>query len=392
MPRKRPVAPGEIGTTKLQDDRWRARKVIHGKAVFREARTQKDAIAKIKEYERLIGDDETPSKDKASCTVTKFINDIGLKRIEPANPKSSPTYLAYAFHAKRFADPEEGLGWKEIRKVEAGDLLVLYGKYADRPASARYLHRTIHKAMKDGVQWGYLSRNVAATVRAPKYQAGEVCPPEPEELARVLAANETYTGPRAVKKPTLSAFLILMLHSGCRPSELIGLTWSDVNWGRNSITISKTRDGKTGDEKTVKRKKSKREVSLSGLAMDTLRAHRLTQPRPFDLVFANDRYGTALKVGNIRVDFKALCEKLGLSEEYTLYDIRHCHATQMLAAGMPLHELSWRLGHASVSITADVYAHKVRRSDAVWAEKLASVLVQAPPLGEVQPAELAVSY
>jgi integrase len=369
VPRKRPAAPGDTGYTRLQDGRWRARRLVFGKPVFREAPTRDGAKQKM---DALLADmaqhnlPEPPKVAKVSITLPAFV-DLWLDAIRPpVDPRSSPTYTAYEFHAKRLAS---GLPWR-LREVTAADLQALYAKFADRPRSAQYLHKTARKMFKDAVAWGYLVQNTAATVPSPRYAAGEVCPPNPDELLRVLAVDTPPPGRRYCNLGTLRDFLVLMLHSGCRPSELIGLEWPDVNWSRSSITISKTRDGITGAEKPVKRKKSRREIGLSGVAMGTLRQRH--ESASFPLVFPN-RFGAPLKVAGLRNEFKRLCAAVGLSG-YTLYDLRHTHATQMLAAGMPLHELSWRLGHASVSITADVYSHKIQRKDVEWAEKLAGVL------------------
>lgn len=366
MPRKRPAAPGDTGYTKLADGRWRARRVVNGKAVFREGRTQAAAKAKMDDVVLDSGKHNAPvPAAKSSATVPEFVA-LWLETIRPPDPKSSPTYLAYEFHAKRLA---ANLPWR-IRDVSPADLTSLYGRFADRPRSAQYLHKTARKMFKDAVAWGYLTANTAATVPGPRYTAPEVCPPRPEELLRVLDVTEPPPGRRYCALPTLRDFVILMLHSGCRPSELIGLVWADVIWDRGSITIARTRDGVTGEEKPVKRKKSRREVSLSGVAMAVLQKR---SGLGGELVFAN-KFDRPHLVAGLRNEFKRLCEACGLPPEYTLYDLRHTHATQMLAAGMPLHELSWRLGHASVSITADVYGHKVQRNDAAWAEKLAGAL------------------
>ena len=45
------------------------------------------------------------------------------------------------------------------------------------------------------------------------------------------------------------------------------------------------------------------------------------------------------------------------------YDCRHAYATELLAEGVPLHEVSWLMGHASVHFTADVYGHRVKPRD-----------------------------
>ncbi len=46
-----------------------------------------------------------------------------------------------------------------------------------------------------------------------------------------------------------------------------------------------------------------------------------------------------------------------------LYDLRHTHASLLLAAGVPVHVVSARLGHASAKMTLDVYAHVLSGQD-----------------------------
>lgn len=46
-----------------------------------------------------------------------------------------------------------------------------------------------------------------------------------------------------------------------------------------------------------------------------------------------------------------------------LHDLRHYHATNLLSQGMPLHEVSRRLGHVTPSVTLDVYAHAMPAAD-----------------------------
>jgi integrase len=55
-----------------------------------------------------------------------------------------------------------------------------------------------------------------------------------------------------------------------------------------------------------------------------------------------------------------------------LHDLRHLHATQMLAAGVPVPVVSQRLGHAAVSMTLDIYAHVLPAMDADAVDRFAA--------------------
>ena len=71
---------------------------------------------------------------------------------------------------------------------------------------------------------------------------------------------------------------------------------------------------------------------------------------------------------------RLLAESAGAAAVFGLHDLRHSAATLLLRVGTPAHVVSQRLGHASTSITMDVYAHALddQRSDA--AEAIAAAI------------------
>ncbi len=79
--------------------------------------------------------------------------------------------------------------------------------------------------------------------------------------------------------------------------------------------------------------------------------------------------GQPIHPDNVTGAFRRLCKQLEL-EGVRLHDLRHAHATQLLAAGVPVRTVSGRLGHASAMTTMDVYAHFLEESD----ERAASVI------------------
>ena len=60
-----------------------------------------------------------------------------------------------------------------------------------------------------------------------------------------------------------------------------------------------------------------------------------------------------------------------------LHDLRHSHATILLTAGVPVHVVSQRLGHASPVITLQVYAHVVPGSQRDAADLFARIIAGA---------------
>lgn len=160
------------------------------------------------------------------------------------------------------------------------------------------------------------------------------------------------------------------LATGIRPSEALALQWSDVDWQRGSITIqrklTRLRDNswKFDEPKTSK---SRRSIPLPASLLEALKAHRKAQLeermqwgkewQDYNLVFTSEG-GTPVHERNLlRRYFKPVLTQAGLPADLRLYDLRHTCATLLLADGENLKVVSERLGHSSITLTADVYAH-----------------------------------
>ena len=93
-----------------------------------------------------------------------------------------------------------------------------------------------------------------------------------------------------------------------------------------------------------------------------------------DLVFAGD-LGSPLDQRNLakRV-FKPALQRAGLDPKIRIYDLRHTCATLLLTAGLPIHVISERLGHARTSITLDLYIERVPNMQAEAAARMQQIL------------------
>ena len=209
--------------------------------------------------------------------------------------------------------------------------------------------RTIlRRALTIAERFGRVPRNVAALTDAPR-DAGESHTDDAltaPEAARVLT---TASGDR------LEALAVLVLAVGVRQAEALDLRWSDLDLDAGTMTVHGT-----------KSEASDRVVALPAFAVDALHTHQKRQKvdrvaariwGDEGLVFVTT-IGTRIHRRNALRWWHDLTVAAGVGRR-RFHASRHTAATLMLNNGVPLEVVSATLGHAGLSITADVYA-KVR--------------------------------
>jgi integrase len=232
--------------------------------------------------------------------------------------------------------------------------LALEGLYAElcarplAPRTVRLLHSVLHVALAKAARDRLLTANPASGATRPRHQRREMRALDRIQLSRLLATSEA-TGNR------WQALWHLLATGGLRPSEALRLTWEDV--GPNYVIVR-------GETKT---EGSRRTVSLPAATIQALAWHHTLQEaekiaagtayKDAGRVFATQTGGQLdLKNATAR-HFKPLFTAYYLLPDIRLYDLRHTHASLLLAAGTPVHVVARRLGHASPMMTLNVYAH-----------------------------------
>jgi integrase len=84
-----------------------------------------------------------------------------------------------------------------------------------------------------------------------------------------------------------------------------------------------------------------------------------------------------LKPDSISATVSRICRRLGLPKGSSLHTVRHSHASILLEKGVALTTVSERMGHSSVSTTADIYSHALRGKDEEAAEIFGKVMQSA---------------
>ncbi len=236
-----------------------------------------------------------------------------------------------------------------------------------RPLSAKTVRNIaglVSSAFSRAVRWGLVTTNPVPNSE----------PPVPRKNIKValLPAEQVLLIDSASALWFLPTFLDLCAASGARRGEVLALRWSDIQNDYAKVERSLTQTKQGIEFKGTKTGKP-RLIELPPSALANLESYRKRQEEirqqfgpdyraDLDLVFANID-DTPLKPDSISSAVSLLCRRLHLPKGSSLHTLRHSHASVLLANGVDLATVSARLGHSSVRVTADIYAHALRGRD-----------------------------
>jgi len=242
-----------------------------------------------------------------------------------------------------------------------------------------HVHKLLKRVLRDAVQHGLVLKNVAAEVRAPKIVAAEM---------RILTPEQVSALPSMLAGRTVEAPALTSLFTGLRRGELLALRWLDVDFDRKRMTIRRALEQTVEFGTRVKEPKTKsgkRTIGLPDIVVETLREHRrqqlemrlalgLGKPSEDALVFpapGTERLWSPDVFSGLWKDVET---ELGLGISF--HSLRHTHASQLIAADVPITEIAHRLGHQSPSTTLSIYAHLFRKDDSKAAAAINAALSQ----------------
>lgn len=246
------------------------------------------------------------------------------------------------------------LGKMPLSLLRGEDIQKYYGSLT--ASKARHIHAPLRSALSQAVKWSLIYSNPCDAVELPNHRAREMQALTAEEAARLLKVEGRYS--------SLFAFL---LTTGARPSEALGLKWSDLDLDKATATIQRTLQWHAnggfyfGETKT---KGSRRMVPFPATLIDQLKLHRANQAEALlklgvrtELVFANSEGMPLMRKNLVRRHFKPALKSAKLPTNLTLYCLRHTCASLLLQAGVHPKIVAERLGHSSTKLTLDVYSH-----------------------------------
>lgn len=188
-----------------------------------------------------------------------------------------------------------------------------------------------------------------------------------DELKRLTKAASDGLSP-----DNIPAYMILVaIYTGARFSEILGLTWDDINFKNKTIRINKTWDYHNHQGfLPTKTPHSIRTIRVNSTLLNKLKQLNDNHSgRIFKIVTApyfNEKVNNALK---------HYLSVAGINKKgFHFHSLRHSHVAYLLSQGVDLYAISKRLGHANMSITSNVYAYFIdeykRKSDNLIESKL----------------------
>lgn len=165
--------------------------------------------------------------------------------------------------------------------------------------------------------------------------------------------------------------ILLCLYSGLRIGELIALQWSDIDFAKGTLTVSKScHDGKNGliiDE--PKTATSRRVMPLPKQLLPILKSIK----KKSDSLFVVSANGKPVSVRSYQRSFELLLKKLKIPHK-GFHSLRHTFATRAFECGMDVKTLSEILGHKNPTVTLNRYAHSLMEHKADMMNRLGKLL------------------
>jgi len=319
---------------------------------------------------------------KSSLTLKDFLDQWFTKKELGIEPR---TLGEYKQHMRLYVVPT--LGELKLHEIDTHAVQRVYSAMRARGLSAstiEHCHTTLHQALEWAIQLNHLTRNPTTHTERPS-RSNE------ERTLTVLTPDQMVQFLETTRGDELYPLWLVMLNTGIRPGEALGLKWSDFTGeAGDSFFIQRvlTRDdkGKHYIKERPKTTQSRRQITVPEYVLDVLKPHRARQaadallygPRyeRNDFVFST-RFGRWLDPESVGKKFKRALKRAGLPSIIRWYDMRHSHATALLSSDVNLAWVSERLGHRDPKMTARKYAKVLPEAHRSMADTMQEIMSTA---------------
>ncbi|MDD3138633.1 MAG: site-specific integrase [Lachnospiraceae bacterium] len=272
---------------------------------------------------------------------------------------------------------------KESAQIICRKLIVKYNDvFIDIPAkplsskTILHHHKLVHTILEQALREDVVIKNVSNAVKKPRSPKKEATFFEVDEILKIKDALDKE--PLKWKVPTY-----LMIYTGARRGEILGLRWKSVYFDDNEIKIENNLQytSKTGIYDESPKEEDFRTISVPPLLMDMLKELKEVQDILKDGIpgyedhgycFARDN-GLPLFPDSINSFLTSFSERNGFSDIHP-HKFRHSQASILFGYGLDEVTVSKRLGHKQVSTTKDLYSHMLKQNDRKATDILTNLL------------------
>lgn len=356
-----------------------------GKQRSRTWATRRDAVRHVQligrfgaaDADRIIDAEHGHDDDAPVPTVAEQIERhiAGLSGVQPDTIRGYRTIAATI--------GASALGHLPVTEVKRDDVAAWVREQEAAGASAKTIQNRrglLSAALARAVEEDVIGSNPTRRVRVARTEQREMTFLTPAEFQVLLARAAAHYRP----------LLMLLYGTGLRLGEATALRVADLHLGHTPPTLTVSRAWKKGGViGPPKTKAGRRTISIPGPVVDVVRP--LVAGRSADeLVFTNTA-GRRVLQASLHDLWQAwiadtvhdprtgttTTRRPVLGKRPRIHDLRHSHASVMIAAGINLYDLRHRLGHESITTTADRYGHLMPEAQ-VQAERAAALAFSAP--------------
>jgi len=233
------------------------------------------------------------------------------------------------------------------------------GKGGLSSRSVEYTLSILSSALEKAVDWDIILRNPMRKVDMPAKKSDKVPPFTNEQVKKIL---------EFLKDDSMYAAFVVLVATGVRRGELLGLRKKDILWNEKAIRIEQTVVRTKGGYiiKPPKTEESKRKIKVSDNVLNALKEHLKAQNaerlqfkgeyKDHGLVFCRPN-GEPINPSTFTSRFiHTILPKVGIEKgKYHLHSFRHTTATLLLARGYSMKQIQKMLGHSTITTTMDIY-------------------------------------
>jgi integrase len=321
--KRRSKGEGSIWYSK-GDGRWKPQITLpNGQRRGKSARTQREVRDWLIEQRKKASDGLYIADDQIRLGdfLERYMRDVAIHRLRPR------TYNRNLDLITNHISPI--LGNIKLSTLRPDQVQRFYAAKLDSGLSSRtvlYIHAVLHKALNQALKWGLVTQNVTDLVDRPKPGKTNFKTWSPDEIHQFL---------EAVLDHRWYPLYMLAIYTGLRQGELLGIHREDIDLERGVIHVRHQISAIRGQGLTItepKTEKARRPVTIPESALEVLTQHLQIIDEGPGLIFTTST-GRPISPRNILRHFKSVIEKTGLPD-IRFHDLRHTHATLLLAAGV----------------------------------------------------------
>ncbi len=364
---------GEGSVFQVSPTKWVAKISLgtrpDGKPNIKQFSGKTEAVVKkkLRDFKKSVdfAEKHMPTKDTVQAYFSMWLNEYQFNKLKPASyDRLESTVVNYIY---------PHLGGIKMDKVTRDQIQALLNLLCKEKklshSSVKKVYVALNACYAHALVDDVVLKNPCIGVVLPSLAKNtkQISPLNEEDIERLKREISKKNNKGKPLYPYGQAF-VLLLHTGLRMGEALSLRWSDVDFERKTITVTKNtiltkRRDENGNrlggyqmqtQSSTKTSSGNRTVPINHSAQEALTA--LKEGNSTEYVIVNSRQHS-VRPNNFERSFQTALKQAKIQGDYGVHSLRHTFASMLFAKGVDVKIVSRLLGHSTVKITYDIYVH-----------------------------------